>query len=485
MLPLARRSSCSSASTRSRCSTASSRRVDALDRPRRGRSCRLPSRADASGDARRRPTRGGDDARRCSAQAATTFADAVDRLVRARPRCSSCVGGALLLLVGRRSLTPSRWPRGVYAVVHGRHRRGVAHRAGVLAVARRPATTGPTSRRSAARSASTASRCSSPSSSASPSSSPRCSPTTTCAARASTGPSSTCSMLLSASGGVVMASANDLIVLFLGLETCRSPLYVLAGHATCAGVESQEAGIKYFVLGGFSSAFFLYGIALVYGATGSTNLATIADFLADNVLHRQRAAARRHRAAARRPRLQGRGRAVPHAGRPTCTRARRRPVTGFMASAAKAAAFAALLRVFVVALRRPTATTGSRSIWVLAVLTLLVGSVLAVVQTDVKRMLAYSSISHAGFILVGVQAAHARRASPAALFYLLAYTFMVLGAFGVVAARRPARATAATTLDDFRGLSRRRARCSRSRSPCSCSPRPACRSPPASSPSST
>jgi NADH-quinone oxidoreductase subunit N len=268
-------------------------------------------------------------------------------------------------------------------------------------------------------------------------------------------------VLLSASGGVIMASANDLIVMFLGLEILSIAAYVLAAmHLRRA--QSQEAGMKYFVLGAFSSAFFLYGIALVYGATGSTNLARIAEFGQVTVTGKVPAFTL---PAAAPPALLLAGfglllvgfgfkiAAVPfHSWTPDVYEGSPTPVVAFMASGVKAAGFAGLLRVFV------TAFAGYHTDWqpyvyALAVATMLVGSVLAVVQTDVKRMLAYSSINHAGFILVGVQAGTAD-GTAGALFYLAAYTFMVVGSFGVVTLVSR-RGDSLTKLDDYRGLSRR------------------------------
>jgi NADH-quinone oxidoreductase subunit N len=255
-------------------------------------------------------------------------------------------------------------------------------------------------------------------------------------------------MLLSATGGVVMAMANDLIVLFLGLETLSIALYVMAGfHLRRAA--SQESALKYFVLGAFSSAFLLYGIALTYGATGSTNLSTINAFLAGNVLESDGLLL-----AGFALMLVGLGfkiAAVPfHTWTPDVYQGAPTPVTAFMASASKAAAFAALIRVF-------TLTFDSYRldwtpvVWGLAVASLVVGSFLAIVQTDVKRMLAYSSISHAGFILIGIEAA-SDRGTQASLFYLLAYTFMVVGSFGIatVVGRK---GDDRHSLDDYRGLS--------------------------------
>ena len=257
-------------------------------------------------------------------------------------------------------------------------------------------------------------------------------------------------MMLSASGGIVMAKANDLILIFLGLEILSIALYVLAGYHQRRD-QSREAAIKYFVLGSFSSAFFLYGVALTYGATGSTNLGFIAEFLATQtvtggVLMGGMALL-----------LVGLGfkvAAVPfHMWTPDVYQGSPTPVTGFMAAAAKAAGFAALLRIFFSALGTEQ-LDWKPIVWVLAVLTMVVGSVLAVVQTDVKRMLAYSSISHAGYILIGLQAANDRGIA-GSLFYLLAYSFLVLGSFATVAivARR---GDALTGLDAFRGLARDR-----------------------------
>ena len=235
-------------------------------------------------------------------------------------------------------------------------------------------------------------------------------------------------LLLSAAGGIIMAMANDLIVLFVGLEVLSIAAYVLAAmHRRRAA--SQEAGMKYFVLGAFSSAFLLYGIAFVYGATGSTNLVTIKDYLAANVLLESGTLL-----VGLALLLVGLGfkvAAVPfHAWAPDVYEGSPSPVVAFMASAVKAAGFAALLRVFVVTFDAYV-TDWQPIVYALAVLSLLVGAVLGVVQTNVKRMMAYSSINHAGFMLVGVQVATDDGIS-ATLFYLAAYTLMVIGAFAVI-----------------------------------------------------
>jgi NADH-quinone oxidoreductase subunit N len=267
--------------------------------------------------------------------------------------------------------------------------------------------------------------------------------------------------LVAATGGVVMGAANDLIVLFVGLETLSLAFYVLAAsYRRKAG--SSESGLKYFVLGGFSSAFFLYGIALVYGAVGSTNISTMVATLSDTVPIERNDALVLAGVALLLVGLGFKVAAVPfHVWTPDVYQGAPTPVTGFMASVGKVAAFAALLRVFVVALPFYR-DDWQPAIWILAVLSLVVGSFLAVVQTDVKRMLAYSSISHAGFILVGVEAAAHRAGEPdsglgvpSVLVYLLAYAVLVAGTFAIVAlvARH---GDGDTSLDAYRGLGKQR-----------------------------
>jgi NADH-quinone oxidoreductase subunit N len=257
-------------------------------------------------------------------------------------------------------------------------------------------------------------------------------------------------MMLSASGGILMAKANDLILIFVGLEVLSIALYVLAGYHQ-RREQSREAAIKYFVLGSFSSAFFLYGVALTYGSTGSTNLTFISDFLSTQVVT---GGVLLGGFAFLLVGLGFKVAAVPfHMWTPDVYQGAPTPVTGFMAAAAKAAGFAALLRIFYSAFG--TESLDWRPIvWVLAVLSMVVGSVLAVVQTDVKRMLAYSSISHAGYVLIGLQAANDRGIA-GSLFYLLAYTFLIAGSFATVAIVSR-RGDLRTGLDAYRGLSRDR-----------------------------
>ncbi len=256
--------------------------------------------------------------------------------------------------------------------------------------------------------------------------------------------------LLSASGAMVMGAANDLIVVFLGLEILSIALYVLTAM-NHKRAESGEAALKYFVLGGFSSAIFVYGIALTYGATGSTNLPQIADYLARNVVTDNGVLL-----AGMALLLVGFGfkvAAVPfHMWSPDVYQGAPSPVTGFMAAVAKVGAFAAVLRIFISSLST-VRTDWQPVVTGLAVLTLVVGAAIALAQRDVKRMLAYSSINHAGFILLGLEAADPRGVS-ASLYYLFAYTVMVVGTFAVVTVM--ARdGDNGHDLEDYRGLARR------------------------------
>ncbi len=256
--------------------------------------------------------------------------------------------------------------------------------------------------------------------------------------------------LVSGAGGIIMASATDLIVLFLGLEVLSIAAYVLAGlHRR--RIRSGEAAIKYFVLGGFSSAFFLYGIALIYGATGSTNMVRIADFLAANRLTDEGLL------------LAGMGlllvgfgfkvAAVPfHTWTPDVYQGSPTPVVSFMASSVKAAGFAGLLRVMVVTFSTHR-LDWQPLVYGLATASLLVGAVLAVVQTDVKRMMAYSSINHAGFMLIGV-AAGTIDGITATLFYLATYTILIGGTFAVITVVGR-RGDGHHSLADYNGLARR------------------------------
>lgn len=252
-------------------------------------------------------------------------------------------------------------------------------------------------------------------------------------------------MLVSLLGMILMAGGNDLIVVFLGLELMSLPLYILAGFRR--NRESSEASLKYFLLGAFSSGFFLYGIALLYGATGTTNLTAMGRapaaseglFLTGVVLL-----------------IVGFGfkvAAVPfHQWAPDVYEGAPTPVTAFFSSAPKAAAFAGIARVFV-ATASPDGADWTTLFAVLAALTMTVGNVVALTQTSVKRMLAYSSIAHAGYALVAFTAGAAGVQS--AVFYLLIYSLMSVGAFGVLILVGDAR-NERLNVDDFAGLGLRR-----------------------------
>jgi NADH-quinone oxidoreductase subunit N len=256
--------------------------------------------------------------------------------------------------------------------------------------------------------------------------------------------------MMSASGAMMMGAANDLIVVFLGLEIMSIALYVLAAF-NHKRAESGEAALKYFVLGAFSSAVFVYGIALTYGATGSTNLPQIADYLSKNIIANNGVLLGGLALL-----LVGFGfkiAAVPfHMWSPDVYQGSPSPVTGFMAAVAKAGAFAALLRVFVSSFGT-VRTDWQPIIWGLAILSLVVGAVVALAQKDVKRMMAYSSINHAGFILLGVEAATTRGVS-ASLYYIFTYTFLVIGTFAVITVLSRDGDTG-HQLSDYRGLARR------------------------------
>jgi NADH-quinone oxidoreductase subunit N len=255
-------------------------------------------------------------------------------------------------------------------------------------------------------------------------------------------------VLFSAAGMMLLASANDLVVVFLAIELMSLSLYVLSGLFK-QRLQAGEASMKYFLLGVFASAFLLYGIALIYGATGSTNF--------DRVL----AAA----AAAPGDRLfviglglllVGLGfkvSAVPfHMWAPDVYEGAPTSITALIATGSKAAVFAALLR-FLAAGVRAAAGEWTTLLWILAVMTMTVGNVVAIAQSNLKRMLAYSSIAHVGYMLVGFVAGGTAGAG-AVLFYLLAYTFTTAGAFGVITLCERA-GEEAVHVRDYGGLGRR------------------------------
>jgi NADH-quinone oxidoreductase subunit N len=256
--------------------------------------------------------------------------------------------------------------------------------------------------------------------------------------------------LFAAGGMMTMVVANDLLTIFVALEVLSLPLYLLSSLSRRKRLLSQESGLKYFLLGAYASAFFLYGSALVYGGAGSLNLSEIDAGVSANVGVEPLLLVGMGMVAVG---LLFKISAVPfqfwtpdvYQGAPTV-------VTGFMAAATKVAAFVALMRVLYVGLG------GLVDDWtvllsVVAGITMLVGSVLAVSQTDIKRMLAYSSISHAGFLLVGLVGASAA-GTASSLFYLLVYGIATVGSFAVVTLVRDS-AGEATHLSAWAGLGRR------------------------------
>ena len=265
-------------------------------------------------------------------------------------------------------------------------------------------------------------------------------------------------VLFALGGMMVFPAAGDLLTLFVALEVLSLPLYLLSGLARRRRLLSQEASLKYFLLGALASAFLLFGIALLYGFSGSLRLSEISDAIGTVVGFD--------------PLLLGglvlvlvgllfKIGAVPfHAWTPDVYQGAPTPITGFMAACTKIASVGVLLRLVYV-LVPPVQWDILPLLWGVAVLTMLVGTVVAIVQTDVKRMLAYSSIAHAGFLLVGVTAMTASGIS-SVLFYLLAYGLATIGAFAVVTLVRevnegpggPVMAEA-TSLTQWTGLGRR------------------------------
>jgi NADH-quinone oxidoreductase subunit N len=246
-------------------------------------------------------------------------------------------------------------------------------------------------------------------------------------------------------GMMLMAAGEDLMVIFLGLELMSVAVYVLAGFDR-RSPRSAEAALKYFLLGAFASGFLLYGIALIYGATGTTNLTLIGVQAASGIMLLAGLALL----------LVGfafKVAAVPfHMWAPDVYDGAPTPITAFMATGVKAAAFAALFRV----LTEGFAHAGAwpEIVWWLAVITMVGGNFVALAQRSLKRMLAYSSIAHAGYLLVAVAAGSAAGRS-AFIVYLAAYTLMTIGAFAVLAAKGRG-GESDVLIDDLAGLAERR-----------------------------
>ncbi|MFE6911268.1 NADH-quinone oxidoreductase subunit NuoN [Streptomyces erythrochromogenes] len=267
--------------------------------------------------------------------------------------------------------------------------------------------------------------------------------------------------LFAIAGMLIFPAANDLLTLFVALEVFSLPLYLLCAVARRQRLMSQEAAVKYFLLGAFSSAFLLFGIALLYGYAGSMSYAVIADVVDGTITKIDPALATTMGndvlllmgGALILTGLLFKVGAVPfHMWTPDVYQGAPTPVTGFMAAATKVAAFGALLRLLYVVL--PGLRWDWRPVmWAVAIVTMLAGAVIAVTQTDVKRLLAYSSVAHAGFILAGVIAT-SEAGIRSVLFYLVAYSFVTIGAFAVVTLVRDAGGEA-THLSKWAGLGRR------------------------------
>jgi len=257
-------------------------------------------------------------------------------------------------------------------------------------------------------------------------------------------------MMFAVGGMLLFPAANDLLTMFVALEVLSLPLYLLCGMARRRRLLSQEAALKYFLLGAFSSAFFLFGAALVYGFAGSLRFSDIDTALGARVGQEGLLLAGVGLITVG---LMFKVGAAPfHAWTPDVYQGAPTPVTGFMAACTKVAAFGAMARIFYVAFGGMR-TDWQPMFWAIAILTMVVGVVVALTQTDVKRMLAYSSIAHAGFILTGIVAADSI-GTAAVLFYLAAYGFATVGAFAVVTLVRDAGGEA-THLAKWAGLGKR------------------------------
>ncbi len=268
--------------------------------------------------------------------------------------------------------------------------------------------------------------------------------------------------VFSLGGMLLFVSANDLLTMFVALEVLSLPLYLMAALARRRRLLSQEAGLKYFLLGAFASAFFVFGIAMIYGFVGSTATASPGSTLSpvnfkvisDAVVGRVNSPILLYVGLAMLSvGLLFKAAIAPfHVWTPDVYQGSPTPVTAFMAACTKVAAFGGLLRVLYVAFGRAQ-WDYQPVLGAIAVLTMLVGAVMAVTQSDIKRLLAYSSIANAGYLLVGVLAVN-RQGLQGSMFYLVAYGFSVLAAFGVVGLVRDASGEA-THLSRWAGLGRR------------------------------
>ncbi len=257
-------------------------------------------------------------------------------------------------------------------------------------------------------------------------------------------------LLFATAGAMLMTSSTNLMVIFLGLEVLSLALYVLAGLAR-AEVRSEEAALKYFLLGAFASAFFLYGIALLYGAQGSVDMRDMGARWNASMPGEMTHALLIASLALMLVGLGFKAALAPfHLWTPDVYQGAPTIATAYMAAVSKVAAFGVLLRLLSAAM--PMLTLWLPILWALAMLSMLVGNLGALIQRDAKRMLAYSSIGHAGYLAVGLVSMNATGLT-GVLFYLMVYALMTVGAFGVLTLM--ARAGDATTISALRGLARR------------------------------
>ncbi len=254
-------------------------------------------------------------------------------------------------------------------------------------------------------------------------------------------------ILFATVGMMLMASSTDLLVIFIGLEIMSVPLYVMAGLARHNNL-SNESGVKYFIMGAFASGFLVYGIALIYGATGTTDLRRI---LADFAFYKTQSQMLLYSGAIMvLAAFSFKVAAVPfHMWVPDVYEGAPTPVTGYFSVGPKAAGFAALLRIFIFGFGQFTDLT--TVFWILAVLTMTIGNILAIFQNNIKRMLAYSSIAHAGYILVALTTG-GQGAVSSAVYYLAAYMFFNLGGFAIITLI-DSRTGGNNQIDDIKGLS--------------------------------
>ncbi|MFC1851116.1 NADH-quinone oxidoreductase subunit N [candidate division CSSED10-310 bacterium] len=254
-------------------------------------------------------------------------------------------------------------------------------------------------------------------------------------------------ILFAATGMSLLASGGNLLIIYLGLEIMSMSIYILTSIVRDR-VLANEAALKYFLLGAFASGFLLYGIALLFGATGSLEMSAIGDFISSHSLQHSplflMAFCLMMVGFAFKVAL------VPfHMWTPDVYQGAPSPITGFMATGVKAAGFAALLRVLMYAFG-PLETDWRIIFWVLSVLTMTIGNIVALVQTNIKRMLAYSSIAHAGYLSIGLVVVN-KNVFGAMLFYLVAYTLMNIGAFAIIILLER-KGQENQDLDDYRGL---------------------------------